>query len=35
VKDAYKVQVLVWGNENAPAMDTLRATIKEFYGGGG
>src|SRR5665213_3719068 len=25
--------VLVWGNENAPAMDTLRAAIKKFYGG--
>ncbi len=25
--------VLVWGNENAPAMDTLRSAIKEFYGG--
>ena len=25
--------VLVWGNENAPEMDTLRAAIKEFYGG--
>jgi adenine-specific DNA methylase len=25
--------VLVWGNENAPEMDTLRAAIKKFYGG--
>ena len=25
--------VLVWGNENAPAMDDLRAAIKKFYGG--
>ncbi len=25
--------VLVWGNENAPEMDTLRAAIKQFYGG--
>ena len=25
--------VLVWGNENKPAMDTLRAAIKKFYGG--
>jgi putative DNA methylase len=25
--------VLVWGNENAPAMDTLRTAIKEFHGG--
>src|SRR2546429_6242290 len=25
--------VLVWGNENEPAMDTLRAAIKKFYDG--
>ena len=25
--------VLVWGNENAPEMDTLRAAIRKFYGG--
>jgi adenine-specific DNA methylase len=25
--------VLVWGNENAPEMDTLRTAIKKFYGG--
>jgi adenine-specific DNA methylase len=25
--------VLVWGNENAPAMDTLRSAINDFYGG--
>ena len=25
--------VLVWGNESGPAMDTLRAAIKEFYDG--
>src|SRR2546428_548699 len=25
--------VLVWGNENAPEMDTLRAAIRKFYDG--
>ena len=32
-KEVVEGGVLVWGNENAPAMDTLRAAIKEFYGG--
>jgi adenine-specific DNA methylase len=32
-KEVVKDGVLVWGNENAPAMDTLRAAIKKFYGG--
>ncbi|HZL78660.1 MAG TPA: DUF1156 domain-containing protein, partial [Candidatus Limnocylindrales bacterium] len=32
-KEVVKGGVLVWGNENAPAMDTLRAAIKKFYGG--
>ncbi|MCI0539270.1 MAG: DUF1156 domain-containing protein [Verrucomicrobiales bacterium] len=32
-KEVVEGGVLVWGNENAPAMDTLRAAIKEFYDG--
>ena len=32
-KETVEGGVLVWGNENAPAMDTLRAAIKDFYGG--
>ena len=32
-KEVVEGGVLVWGNENAPAMDTLRAAIKTFYGG--
>jgi putative DNA methylase len=32
-KETVEGGVLVWGNENAPAMDTLRAAIKKFYGG--
>ncbi|MEI6781611.1 MAG: DUF1156 domain-containing protein [Verrucomicrobiota bacterium] len=32
-KEIVEGGVLVWGNENAPEMDTLRAAIKEFYGG--
>jgi len=32
-KEVVKGGVLVWGNENAPAMDTLRAAIRDFYGG--
>lgn len=32
-KEVVEGGVLVWGNENAPAMDTLRAAIKKFYGG--
>jgi putative DNA methylase len=32
-KEVVEGGVLVWGNENDPAMDTLRAAIKEFYGG--
>ena len=32
-KETVEGGVLVWGNENAPAMDTLRAAIKNFYGG--
>ena len=32
-KETVEGGVLVWGNENAPEMDTLRAAIKKFYGG--
>jgi adenine-specific DNA methylase len=32
-KEMVEGGVLVWGNENAPEMDTLRAAIKEFFGG--
>jgi len=32
-KEMVEGGVLVWGNENAPEMDTLRAAIKDFYGG--
>jgi adenine-specific DNA methylase len=32
-KETVEGGVLVWGNENAPAMDTLRGAIKEFYDG--
>ena len=32
-KETVEGGVLVWGNENTPAMDTLRAAIKKFYGG--
>jgi adenine-specific DNA methylase len=32
-KEVVEGGVLVWGNENAPEMDTLRAAIKDFYGG--
>ena len=32
-KEVVEGGVLVWGNENAPEMDTLRAAIKNFYGG--
>jgi adenine-specific DNA methylase len=32
-KEMVEGGVLVWGNENVPAMDTLRAAIKEFYDG--
>ncbi|HEY5505678.1 MAG TPA: DUF1156 domain-containing protein, partial [Sedimentisphaerales bacterium] len=32
-KDVVKGGVLAWGNENEPAMDTLRAAIKKFCGG--
>lgn len=32
-KETVEGGVLVWGNENAPAMDDLRAAIKKFYGG--
>ena len=32
-KETVEGGVLVWGNENDPAMDTLRAAIKKFYGG--
>ena len=32
-KEVVEGGVLVWGNENAPELDTLRAAIKDFYGG--
>jgi adenine-specific DNA methylase len=32
-KEVVEGGVLAWGNENAAAMDTLRAAIREFYGG--
>ena len=32
-KETVEGGVLVWGNENDPAMDTLRAAIKDFYDG--
>lgn len=32
-KEVVEGGVLVWGNENDAAMDTLRAAIKKFYGG--
>ena len=32
-KEIVEGGVLVWGNENAPEMDTLRTAIKDFYGG--
>ncbi len=32
-KEVVEGGVLAWGNENAPAMDELRAAIKQFYGG--
>jgi adenine-specific DNA methylase len=32
-KEVVEGGVLAWGNENAPAMDDLRAAIREFYGG--
>jgi putative DNA methylase len=32
-KEVVEGGVLAWGNENSPAMDTLRAAIKKFYGG--
>jgi adenine-specific DNA methylase len=32
-KETVEGGVLAWGNENAAEMDTLRAAIKEFYGG--
>lgn len=32
-KEVVEGGVLAWGNENDPAMDTLRAAIKTFYGG--
>lgn len=32
-KETVEGGVLAWGNENAPAMDALRARIREFYGG--
>ena len=32
-KETVEGGVLVWGNENAAEMDTLRAAIKKFYGG--
>ncbi|MDA1274000.1 MAG: DUF1156 domain-containing protein, partial [Verrucomicrobia bacterium] len=32
-KETVEGGVLAWGNENDPAMDTLRAAIKKFYGG--
>jgi adenine-specific DNA methylase len=32
-KEVVEGGVLAWGNENAAAMDTLRAAIRKFYGG--
>jgi putative DNA methylase len=32
-KEVVKDGVLAWGQENAPAMDSLRAQIREFHGG--
>jgi len=32
-KETVEGGVLVWGNENVPEMDTLRAAIKDFFGG--
>src|SRR6266478_8110472 len=32
-KEVVEGGVLAWGNENDPAMDTLRAAIKSFYDG--
>src|SRR5664280_2026501 len=32
-KETVEGGVLVWGNENAPEMDTLRTAIRDFYGG--
>jgi len=32
-KEVVEGGVLAWGNENAVEMDTLRAAIREFYGG--